>query len=111
MLVYVEKMESNSDEDWKESPKKRKVENEQCIIHCRLDRGKLVSVASVEQWLTLYEAAKTLHHMPLLTIANDLEEGTIPDIRYHKNCRSTFILKSQRRANQSDEHYQEGQVS
>ena len=50
-------------------------------------------MASVEQWLTLYEAAKTLHHMALLTIANDLEEGTIPDIRYHKNIQVHSYLK------------------
>ena len=90
-------MSGKNDDEWQESSeKKRKKDDGECVIHCSRERGKLVSVTTLDQWNTLWEAAKNLDHFSLLEIAGNLEEGSIPNIKYHNNCRSTFLLKSQR---------------
>ena len=64
------------------------------MIHCDLDRRKLITVTSVDQWTTLLVATRNFHLAPELHIAKGLEEGLILDVRYDKNCRSTFLLRS-----------------
>ena len=104
-------MADTSEEEWKESPKKKlKKYAAQCITHCSLDRGKLISVTNIGQWNILLEAAGKVDHIPLLEIAKNVEERYIPDVKYHKNCRSTVLMRSHRLESQSEENPREEQV-
>ena len=43
-------MADPSDDVWKQSPRKKlKIDNEQCMMHCNLDRRNLIKVTSVNQ--------------------------------------------------------------
>ena len=68
---------------------------EGCIIH-RNDVGtssKLVSPRGIISWNTLLEAAKTRQHKPVLDVAENLQDGEIPPVLYHRQCRSIFTMK------------------
>ena len=64
-----------------------------CIIHCTNDNEKLVSPQSVESWNTLVRAARIRKHSPILQLAEETAEGDIPQVYYHRRCRSSFTMK------------------
>ncbi len=74
------------------NPKRPRVSVD-CIIHCTNDNGKLVSPQSVESWNTLVRAARIRKHGPILQLAEETAEGDIPEVYYHRRCRSSFTLK------------------
>ena len=47
----------------------------------------------MESWNTLLDAATKRNHCSVLTIANHTADGEIPNLKYHKTCRSRFTLK------------------
>ncbi len=65
----------------------------ECIIHCSDDGDKLVSLQSVDSWRTLLRAAQICNHAPVIELAKDIPEGQIPEIYYHRKCRSIFTMK------------------
>ena len=66
---------------------------EECIIHCCNDTGELETLKDLESWKTLLNAATIRNHEPILEIAKTLEEGELPKVTYHRQCRSIFTLK------------------
>ena len=76
-----------------DSNPKRPRESVDCIIHCTNDNEKLVSPQSVESWNTLVRAARIRKHSPILQLAEETAEGDIPEVYYHRRCRSSFTLK------------------
>ena len=64
----------------------------ECIIHCTDNDTELVTPKD-ESWSTLVRAAAVRKHKPLLDIAEILNEGEIPNIYYHRKCRSVFTMK------------------
>lgn len=71
-------------------PKRPKME---CIIHCSDDKDKLVSLQGADSWKTLLRAAQIRNHAPILEMVEDLPEGKIPTLYYHRKCRSIFTMK------------------
>ena len=66
---------ASSNEDWEPSQHKRKKkEDDFCIIHCSSDTGKLIEVSKA-QWDTLLAAAKINHHCAILEKAENLAVG------------------------------------
>ena len=74
------------------NPKRPRVSVD-CIIHCTNDNEKLVSPQSVESWNTLVRAARIRKNSPILQLAEETAEGDIPEVYYHRRCRSSFTLK------------------
>jgi len=67
---------------------------ERCIIHCSNDNSsELTSPQNTESWLTLLRAAEIRDHKPLLDVSKTLKDGEIPNVLYHRKCRSIFTLK------------------
>ena len=64
-----------------------------CVIHCTDDDSHLVQVQDMDSWKTLLKAAEIRDHKPLLDVAKDLQEGTLPSVSYHRKCRSIFTMK------------------
>ncbi|CAH3148276.1 unnamed protein product, partial [Porites evermanni] len=84
-----------------EENKRQRVE--ECIIHCSDETGDLVSLKDLESWKTLLNAAVIRNHEGILSIAKTLMEGEIPQISYHRKCRSIFTLKRDlKKLSQSD---------
>lgn len=62
-----------------------------CIIHkegLKIDDEHLISPRSFDSWATLLEAAEIRQHEPLLKTARNTREGEVPEIFYHRKCRS-----------------------
>jgi len=55
-------------------------------------RGQIPS-QYFNSWLTLLKAAEIRKHAPVLELVKDLPEGVIPEVYYHKKCRSIFTIK------------------
>lgn len=76
---------------------KNKEPMKHCIIHDKSipDEGgeHLVSPESFESWLTLLEAAKVRGHTPIIETTKLLKENEIPNIFYHRRCRSVFTMR------------------
>ena len=67
-----------------------------CIIHHESVRNYeegLTSPQDLSSWKTLLKAAEIRNHQPILNIAANTEEGKIPEIYYHRKCRSLFTMK------------------
>ena len=66
-----------------------------CIIHKEsiTTDGKLTSPIDLTSWKTLLKAAQIRNYQPLLDIAQNLEEDEVPEVLYHRQCRSLFTLK------------------
>ncbi len=74
----------------------RTTAKEQCIIHQTItteDDDHLVSPQKYNSWLTLLEAAKVRNYRPVLNVAEQVGEGEVPKIFYHRKCRSIFSMK------------------
>ena len=62
-----------------------------CVIHYKaIKSDKLVTPQNYASWLTLFEAAKIRSFQPILNLAKTGNEGEIPSIAYHRDCRSRF---------------------
>lgn len=69
---------------------------EKCIIHIETydnDPTTLVTPKDYDSWLVLLDAARVRNHKPILQIAESLHEQEMPNICYHRQCRSRFTLK------------------
>ena len=69
---------------------------EKCILHIDVydnDQRPLVPLKDYDSWLTLHAAAQLRTHVPLLQIAEGLQEHEVPKISCHRRCRSRFTLK------------------
>lgn len=67
-----------------------------CIIHyaaCDKEDERLVSPKDINSWLALLEAAKVRKHQPVLDVAKTVDENHIPNVEYHRKCRSLFTMK------------------
>ena len=64
-----------------------------CIIHCTDDNTDLICPRDEESWQTLKNAAEIRNHQSLIEIAKNVSEGEIPEIYYHRKCRSVFTMK------------------
>ena len=53
----------------------------------------MAALKDLESWKTLLNAATIRNHEPILEIAKTLEEGELPRVFYHRQCRSIFTLK------------------
>ena len=81
----------SSDEEIKQ-PTKKVCSN--CIIHCSDEASdSLVTLKSLDSWQTLRRAAEIRQHGPVLSIAEPLKEGEVPNVQYHRKCRSIFTMK------------------
>ena len=87
-----------------------------CIIHkegLKIDDDHLISPQSYDSWATLLEAAEIRKHEALLQIARNAQEGEVPEIFYHRKCRSAFTIKrdleslKRKRALEEDAHEDE----
>ena len=67
-------------------------EHDICIICCsKAKKGELASPRDLLSWETLLEAAKIREFEPIVNLR--VSSNTVPDICYHRNCRSSFTLK------------------
>ena len=74
--------------------RKRPCGERRCIIHCSNDNSReLTSPQNTESWATLLRAAEIRDHKPLLDVSKTLKDGEIPNVLYHRKCRSIFTLK------------------
>ena len=73
-------------------PKRARLLND-CIIHCSDDSTELIKPANLESWVHLQNAAKIRDHSPLIEISCTTKKDEIPDIKYHRKCRSLFTMK------------------
>ncbi len=64
-----------------------------CIIHTGSENleDDLIKPKDKESWQTLYNAAKIRDFKPVLDLV--ISEDEIPEIYYHRKCRSVFTLK------------------
>ena len=63
-----------------------------CAIHCLAIKSDKFS-QNYASWLTLFEAAKIRSFQPILNLVKTVNEGEIPSIAYHRDCRSRFTSK------------------
>ena len=81
---------------------------ESCIIHCSNDSTPLIAPRDLSSWETLRTAATIRKHLGLLQIDDETAEGHIPDIRYHRKCRSLFtMIKDLNKIEKTQEHCEE----
>ncbi|XP_019613858.1 PREDICTED: uncharacterized protein LOC109461832 [Branchiostoma belcheri] len=76
-----------------EGSKKRQRKENQCAIHCTDETTSLASLKDLDSWKTLLNAAVIRNHKGILDIAKTVKEGELPQISYHRKCRSIFTLK------------------
>lgn len=55
--------------------------------------NKLVSPQDLSSWKNLLKAAEIRQHAPILDIAKELPDEEVPQITYHRGCRSIFTMK------------------
>ena len=48
---------------------------------------------SLESWNVILYATKIRNHKAVLDVAKENGSSTVPDIKYHRRCRSIYILK------------------
>ena len=76
--------------------KRRKLDQVSCLIcgeHASSD--ELVTPKDADSWLTLYDAAKIRLFDPILTLKVDDPLTNIPNVFYHRECRSKFTHKKE----------------
>nr|XP_032809208.1 HAUS augmin-like complex subunit 1 isoform X1 [Petromyzon marinus] len=76
-----------------EIPAKKARQDPQCIIHCSDDNTKLICPQTMESWQTLKRAGEVRKNTMILAITANFTEGQIPNVHYHRKCRSLFTLK------------------
>ena len=65
----------------------------ECISHCSNSVENLSKLDSLSSWKTLVNAARIRIFEPILSILEEVEPDTVPDIWYHRKCRSIFTMK------------------
>ena len=87
-------MSSEKNEEWVPGPKlKCNSTSDGCIIHCTDASDDLVGIQSMESWETSLNAATIRHRQTVLDVASNLLDGVVPNIKYHRKCRSAFTMK------------------
>ena len=82
------------DDDW--NPNNRGqctsnvTEKEYCLLNCTGPKEKLIQLSSIESWLKLLDAAKIRQYGTVMNLAGTVNEGEIPNIKYHMKCRKAF---------------------
>lgn len=71
-------------------PKRPKMD---CLIHCPDDDSNLLAPTDIDSWKTLLKVADIRGHRPILELAIDLPEGSIPPVLYHRKCHSIFTMR------------------
>ena len=73
----------------------RKRAHKDCFVHCSNEGpdSKLIKPQDLNSWLTLLKAAEIRKHAPVLELVKDLPNGAIPEVYYHRKCRSIFTMK------------------
>ena len=69
---------------------------EKCCIHYdSVKEAKLITLSQTDKssWETLLSAARIRNHENIIRIGRSLTDGEIPKLKYHKVCRSMFVLK------------------
>ena len=68
---------------------------DECFFHHEVvDKNeKLQSLSSVSAWKTIIEAAKVRKNQNVISLAETVEEGTFPSIKFHKSCKAMFTMK------------------
>ena len=71
-----------------------------CIIHITDEdpNANLVLLRDIESWKTLLLAAKTRGFKAILDIEKTRKEGSVPEVYYHRKCRSLFTMKKSLKA-------------
>lgn len=67
-----------------------------CIIHIETydnDPRTLVTLKDYNSCLVLLDTAQVRNHAPILQIAEGLHEHEVPNICYHRQCKSGFTPK------------------
>ena len=94
----MKKSLQKEDDEWHPPIKKTKEQCPlsaiSCIIHCSQSKEKLTKLQSLDSWKVLLKAAQIRKHKPILELVENLSEDEVPDIHYHRTCRSIFTLKS-----------------
>ena len=104
-------MDVDSDPEWLESgpegkevagtrvkpcvPSKQTGSIKVCIIHHESvkDDDNLISPRDHKSWTTILNAAKIRQYSAITDLESTLEENEVPDIEYHRDCRSLFTMK------------------
>lgn len=69
------------------------MEAKTCIIHNpNVNEEKLTSLRDMNSWKTLLEAAEVRQCSAIIDISKTLKENGIPNISYHRTCRSLFVM-------------------
>lgn len=63
-----------------------------CIHYDSTEDDDLLSLSSIESWITLLEAAELINDSNTINVAADLEDGEVPKLMYHKTCRTRYTL-------------------
>ena len=74
--------------------KKTSSSGKSCIIHCSDSKETLTKLQSHDSWKVLLKAAQIRKYQPILELVENLSEDEVPNILYHRRCRSIFTLKS-----------------
>ena len=97
LLFYISLGKNNSSEFILsyEPPKKRTCLDTRsgCIIHCTDESGELSALHDIQSWKSLLRAAEIRQYKPILDLVESLKDEEIPDICYHRKCRSIFTMK------------------
>ena len=87
-------MSLKDDEEWVYGlTNSRSKSSGNCIIHCTDASDDLVSLQSIDSWEVLLKAATIRQHEAVLKVASSLPKDVMPDIKYHRKCRSIFTMK------------------
>ena len=79
-----------------------------CIVHFGDEKCEdLVTIKGKDSWQSLYNCAELLTYQPILDVAKTLEKGEVPVIHYHRNCRSRFMLKGNKKRKPESENTDE----
>ena len=65
-----------------------------CFVHYEtVKEKKLLKLLNKDSWSTVLDAAVLHNERRLVQISQNLLDGQIPDLYYHKGCRARFSLK------------------
>ena len=76
-------------------PSKQSGNTKVCVIHHESvkDDDNLISPRDFNSWTTILNAATLRQYTTIADIVSSLNEHEVPDIAYHRDCRSLFTMK------------------
>jgi hypothetical protein len=87
-------LDDSNDEEDSIPTKRARTKLEQCTICAKKSPiAELTSPKDVNSWTTLLRAAEIQGFIPITNLCEHIEDGEIPSVYYHRQCRSTFTLK------------------